>query len=35
VARGRDYQDVSPFKGVYSGPGVATLDVSVRFTRLS
>jgi transglutaminase-like putative cysteine protease len=35
VARGRDYQDVPPFKGVYSGPGVAALDVEVRFTRLS
>lgn len=35
VARGRDYQDVPPFKGVYSGPGVADLTVEVRFTRLS
>ncbi len=35
VARGRDYEDVPPFKGVYSGAGVAELDVSVRFTRLT
>jgi transglutaminase-like putative cysteine protease len=35
VARGRDYEDVPPLKGVYSGHGVATLDVAVRFTRLA
>ncbi len=35
VARGRDYEDVPPLKGVYSGQGVATLEVSVRFTRLA
>ena len=35
VARGRDYEDVPPLKGVYSGKGVATLDVAVRFTRLA
>ena len=35
VARGRDYHDVSPFKGVYSGTGVAALEVSVRFTRMT
>ncbi len=35
VARGRDYEDVPPFKGVYSGKGVATLSVTVRFTRLA
>lgn len=35
VARGRDYEDVPPFKGVYSGTGVATLDVRVTFTRLA
>ncbi|TQM65198.1 transglutaminase family protein [Humibacillus xanthopallidus] len=35
VARGRDYEDVPPLKGVYSGQGVATLDVEVRFTRLA
>lgn len=35
VARGRDYHDVSPFKGVYSGVGVAQLEVAVRFTRVA
>jgi transglutaminase-like putative cysteine protease len=35
VARGRDYEDVSPFKGVYAGRGVADPKVSVRFTRLA
>ena len=35
VARGRDYEDVPPLKGVYSGRGVATLSVEVRFTRLA
>ncbi len=35
VARGRDYEDVPPFKGVYSGSGVAELEVTVKFTRLS
>ncbi|MGE9807031.1 MULTISPECIES: transglutaminase family protein [unclassified Janibacter] len=35
VARGRDYGDVPPMKGVYSGPESVTLDVSVTFTRLS
>jgi len=35
VARGRDYEDVPPFKGVYSGRGVAHLDVEVTFTRLA
>ena len=35
VARGRDYGDVPPFKGVYSGSGVAELDVGVRFVRLA
>jgi transglutaminase-like putative cysteine protease len=35
VARGRDYEDVPPFKGVYSGRGVARLRVEVKFTRLA
>jgi transglutaminase-like putative cysteine protease len=35
VARGRDYDDVPPFKGVYSGSGTAALEVEVRFTRLT
>ncbi len=35
VARGRDYEDVPPFKGVYSGTATAWLQVEVRFTRLT
>lgn len=35
VARGRDYDDVSPLKGIYSGPGGAELFVTVEFTRLA
>ena len=35
VARGRDYEDVPPFKGIYSGRAAATLDVSVAITRLA
>jgi transglutaminase-like putative cysteine protease len=34
-ARGRDYEDVPPFKGVYSGRGVARLDVEVTTTSLA
>ena len=35
VARGRDYTDVPPFKGVYAGGGAQHLDVSVEVTRLA
>jgi transglutaminase-like putative cysteine protease len=35
VARGRDYGDVPPLKGIYSGPGAGQLFVSVQFTRLA
>jgi len=35
VARGRDYEDVAPFKGVYLGDEEADLDVRVTLTRLS
>ncbi len=35
VARGRDYEDVPPFKGIYSGRAAATLEVSVAITRLA
>jgi transglutaminase-like putative cysteine protease len=35
VGRGRDYDDVTPLHGVYSGAGGAELFVSVRFTRLA
>jgi transglutaminase-like putative cysteine protease len=34
VARGRDYNDVSPLKGVYSGGHSQQLDVTVSLTRL-
>jgi transglutaminase-like putative cysteine protease len=34
VVRGRDYGDVLPFKGVYSGAAESTLTVEVGFTRL-
>jgi transglutaminase-like putative cysteine protease len=34
VVRGRDYTDVQPFKGVYSGAAESTLRVEVGFTRL-
>ena len=34
VVRGRDYTDVQPFKGVYSGAAESTLTVEVSFTRL-
>jgi transglutaminase-like putative cysteine protease len=35
VGRGRDYDDVTPLHGVYSGAGGAELFVAVRFTRLA
>lgn len=35
VARGRDYEDVAPFKGVYLGDEDADLTVTVTITRLS
>jgi len=34
VGRGRDYDDVPPLRGVYSGTGGSELFVSVEFTRL-
>jgi transglutaminase-like putative cysteine protease len=34
VARGRDYADVAPLRGVHSGGGEATLEVGVTLTRL-
>lgn len=33
VARGRDYRDVSPVRGLVSTPAPSTLDVSVELTR--
>ena len=35
VARGRDYADVLPHKGIYHGAPDSSLSVSVRFTRLA
>ncbi len=35
VARGRDYHDVAPLKGVYRGDPSSTIGVSVEFTRLA
>lgn len=33
VARGRDYEDVAPLRGVFAGRGVSELFVSVEITR--
>ncbi|WP_427016392.1 transglutaminase family protein [Pseudarthrobacter sp. P1] len=35
VARGRDYSDVPPLKGILSGGGGSTLEVGVDLTRLA
>jgi transglutaminase-like putative cysteine protease len=35
VGVGRDYSDVSPLKGIYSGLGATDLDVDVEITRLA
>jgi len=35
VGVGRDYSDVSPLKGIYSGQGATDLDVIVEITRLA
>ncbi|GAB2860933.1 transglutaminase family protein [Actinocorallia aurea] len=35
VARGRDYADVPPLKGIYHGAPSSTMDVRVEVTRLS
>jgi transglutaminase-like putative cysteine protease len=35
VAQGRDYDDVPPLKGIYSGAGSGKLFVTVDFTRLT
>ncbi|MBS4727164.1 transglutaminase family protein [Mycobacterium sp. SM1] len=35
VGTGRDYADVPPLKGVYSGEGSTDLDVAVEVTRLA
>jgi transglutaminase-like putative cysteine protease len=33
VARGRDYTDVSPLRGVYAGPSASSIFVRVEITR--
>lgn len=35
VARGRDYADVAPFRGIYQGGALERLDVTVELTRLA
>jgi len=35
VGAGRDYTDVAPLKGIYSGEGATDLDVVVEVTRLA
>ena len=35
VARGRDYTDVPPLKGIYHGPAAGNLQVTVEVTRLA
>jgi transglutaminase-like putative cysteine protease len=35
VARGRDYTDVPPLKGIYHGPGGGDMTVTVEVTRLA
>ncbi len=35
VGVGRDYADVSPLKGIYTGGGATDLDVIVEITRLA
>jgi transglutaminase-like putative cysteine protease len=35
VAMGRDYADVTPLKGIYSGAGSSALEVTVDVTRLA
>ena len=35
VARGRDYADIPPLKGVYHGAPASALDVTVEVTRLA
>jgi transglutaminase-like putative cysteine protease len=35
VATGRDYGDVSPLKGIYSGGAATAIEVTVHMTRLA
>lgn len=34
IGRGRDYDDVSPFRGKFVGPGIVDLDLEITYTRL-
>ncbi|HBO54054.1 MULTISPECIES: transglutaminase family protein [Janibacter] len=34
IGRGRDYDDVSPFRGIFVGPPVSDLDIEITYTRL-
>lgn len=34
LGRGRDYDDVSPFRGMFVGPGLVDLDLEITYTRL-
>ncbi len=34
IGHGRDYDDVPPLRGVYSGPGTPTVDASVEIRRM-
>jgi transglutaminase-like putative cysteine protease len=35
IAHGRDYADVKPISGIFSGGGTSSMDVAVEVTRLS
>ena len=35
IGRGRDYADVSPLKGIYSGAPSVAMEVTVEVTRLA
>ena len=35
VARGRDYSDVTPLKGVYNGPAAHSSDAQVTIRRVA
>lgn len=34
VGRGRDYDDVSPFRGMFVGPKITDLDLDITYTRV-
>ena len=35
LGRGRDYADVSPLRGIYSGAPSVAMEVTVELTRLA